>query len=334
MQVYIGGIVATISYRGRSQYPGVDQVQVTVPLGVPTGCFVAVVAVSGNVVSNSVTIPVGVAGGPCTDPNVGVSSAVSSTLSGKSSVNFGYLTLLQSTSPGTGASAAPVTGNLALADFQNQTGVAFGSSSGGSTVSIGSCIVTAPMVLAAGFINFITGLDAGSITVNGPGGLQTLRSAPTMTGFYETNLPTGYIPAAGGSFTFNATGGAAIGKFSTTLNFPSPITWTNMSSISAISRSAGVPVTWTGGGVGSYVVVGGSSTAIVGGLQVTVSFTCAAPASAGQFTVPSYILLALPAGSGTMAVDNYSNPQTFTATGLDIGYQYAGSSVSINATYN
>jgi hypothetical protein len=264
---------------------------------------------------------------------VGVSSSASSTLSGKSSVNFGYLTLLQSTSPGTGAFAAPVTGNLALADLQNETGAAFGSSSGGSAASIGSCIVTAPMVLAVFPIPPFTGLDAGTITVNGPGRTQTLSAVPATT-FYEASLPSGYIPAAGGSFTFNGTGGAAIGKFSTTLNFPSPLTWTNMSSISAITRSAGVPVTWTGGGTGSYVVVGGSSTAIVGGLQVTVSFTCAAPASAGLFTVPSYILLALPAGSGTMAVDNYSNPQTFTATGLDIGYQYAGSSVSINATYN
>jgi uncharacterized protein (TIGR03437 family) len=333
MQVYIGGIPAAITYRGRSQFPGVDQVQVTIPTGVPTGCFVGVVAVSGNIVSNSVTIPVGVAGAPCTDPNIGISSSTSSTLSGKTSVNFGYLSLSQSTAPGTGASAAPVTSSLALAEFQNQTGAAFGSSSGGSAASIGSCIVTAPMVLAAGILPTITGLDAGTITVNGPGGSQTLNAVPT-TAFYEASLPTGYIPAAGGSFTFNGTGGATVGQFSTTLNFPSPLVWTNMSSVSTISRSQGVPVTWTGGGAGSYVVIGGGSTATVGGQQVTVSFTCAAPASAGQFTVPSYILLALPAGSGTLAVDNYSNPQTFTATGLDIGYQFAGSSVSINATYN
>jgi uncharacterized protein (TIGR03437 family) len=336
MQVYIGGISATISYRGRSQYPGVDQVQVTVPTGVPTGCFVGVVAVSGKIVSNSVTIPVSVAGGPCTDPNVGASSSVSSTLSGKSSVNFGYLALLQSTSPGTGASAAPVTSSLALADFQNETGAAFGSSSGGSAASIGSCIVTAPMVLAAGFIPPFTGLDAGTITVNGPGGTQTL-SAALATTFYEASLPTGYIPSPGGSFTFNGTGGTTIGKFNTTLNFPSPLTWTNMSSISAISRPVGVSVKWTGGSAGSSVVIGGGSTAIVGGQQVTVGFTCSAPASAGQFAVPSYVLLALPAGpagSGTLMVENLTNPQTFTAAGLDLGYQYAGSSVSINATYN
>jgi uncharacterized protein (TIGR03437 family) len=242
LQVYIGGIPAIVTYRGRSQFPGVDQVQVTVPAGVPTGCFVAVVAVSGNVVSNSVTIPVGVAGGPCTDANVGVSSSTSSTLSGKTSVNFGYLALLQSTSPGIGASAAPVTSSLAIAEFQNQTGAAFGSSSGGASASIGSCIVTAPSILTAGSIPTISGLDAGTITVNGPSGLQTLSAVPTIAGIYEANLPTGYIPASGGSFTFSGTGGTSVGKFNTTLNFPSPLTWTNMSSISAITRSAGVSV--------------------------------------------------------------------------------------------
>ncbi len=97
MQIYIGGIAATISYRGRSQYPGVDQVQVTVPAGVTPGCFVSVVALSGNVASNAVTIPVAANGGACSDSNVGIGSGVSSTLSGKSSVNFGFLALLQST---------------------------------------------------------------------------------------------------------------------------------------------------------------------------------------------------------------------------------------------
>jgi len=72
----------------------------------------------------------------------------------------------------------------------------------------------------------------------------------------------------------------------------------------------------------------------VGGQSVNVSFTCEALASASQFTVPSYILLALPAGTGTLGLDNFSNPQTFTASGLDIGYVFAESSASINATYN
>jgi uncharacterized protein (TIGR03437 family) len=59
MQVFIGGIAANILYRGRSQYPGVDQIDVAIPTDVSPGCFVSVVAVSGSIVSNTVTIPVG-----------------------------------------------------------------------------------------------------------------------------------------------------------------------------------------------------------------------------------------------------------------------------------
>jgi hypothetical protein len=164
--------------------------------------------------------------------------------------------------------------------------------------------------------------------------VQTLSGTPAVPGFYGANLPAGYIPSAGGSFTFAGTGGANVGKFSSTLNFPSPLSWTNSASISAISRSQGVSVTWTGGAAGTYVTINGTSTATVAGQPLSVSFTCAAPVSAGQFTVPSYVLLALPAGSGTLGLDNFTNPTTFTASGLDFGYQYAGSDVSINATYN
>jgi hypothetical protein len=67
---------------------------------------------------------------------------------------------------------------------------------------------------------------------------------------------------------------------------------------------------------------------------VSVSFVCNAPVSAGQFTVPPSVLLALPSGTGSLSVENSTNPQTFTATGLDLGYVTAAVVVGINATYN
>jgi uncharacterized protein (TIGR03437 family) len=66
-QVYIGGLQASVVYRGRSQYPGVDQVVVTIPSGVAVGCTVSVAAVSGNIVSNVVTLPIAKGGGMCSD---------------------------------------------------------------------------------------------------------------------------------------------------------------------------------------------------------------------------------------------------------------------------
>jgi hypothetical protein len=46
------------------------------------------------------------------------------------------------------------------------------------------------------------------------------------------------------------------------------------------------------------------------------------------------VLLALPSGTGSLSVENSTNPQTFTATGLDLGYVTAAVVVGINATYN
>ena len=101
-----------------------------------------------------------------------------------------------------------------------------------------------------------------------------------------------------------------------------------------INRSQGATVTWNGGSPGSYVIIGGSSSSTAGGLSVTASYSCYAPVSAGQFTVPPAILLQLPAGSGTASVENSTSFQPFTASGLDAGVSWGGVSISVNSTYN
>jgi hypothetical protein len=50
--------------------------------------------------------------------------------------------------------------------------------------------------------------------------------------------------------------------------------------------------------------------------------------------VPSYILLGLPAGSGTTAVQNSTNVTTFSATGLDFGGALGNVQFSVNTNYN
>jgi hypothetical protein len=49
--------------------------------------------------------------------------------------------------------------------------------------------------------------------------------------------------------------------------------------------------------------------------SLIVGYECRSPAEAGQFTVPSYILLGMPAGSGSTTV-NQQVDLTFSATGL------------------
>jgi hypothetical protein len=60
-----------------------------------------------------------------------------------------------------------------------------------------------------------------------------------------------------------------------------------------------------------------------------------APASAGQFTVPANVLQSLPAASSgaTLTVTSYTYPQTFTASGLDLGLINAYQAFTSAVTY-
>lgn len=89
-------------------------------------------------------------------------------------------------------------------------------------------------------------------------------------------------------------------------------------------------MTWSGGAPGSWVTIFGSSVGS-GGIG---GYTCILPVDAGQFTVPSYILLGLPAGSGTTEVANTTNFTSFSATGIDVGTAYGEVSIRVQSTYN
>src|SRR5579883_684142 len=74
IQVLIGNVPATITYRGRSGYPGLDQINVVVPQNAPTGCTVGVIVQTTTpaTVSNAPTIAISPNGGACSDPTIQV----------------------------------------------------------------------------------------------------------------------------------------------------------------------------------------------------------------------------------------------------------------------
>ncbi len=325
LQIYIGGIQATISYQGGSGYPGVNQINVQIPQSVQPGCGVSVVAVSGTVVSNTVTLPVSPGGGVCSDSALGYNGNQILTLGGKTAYSAGSLIISQGTFSGT-------TNTSVGADFFSYQGAQ--SASGYQLTSIGSCIVSQVVSTSTGPVFTYTGLDAGTITVTGPSGTtQQLATTAGFPGVYSLQPSGAFIPATGGTFTFKGTGGKDVGPFTASLSYANPLSWTNMNAITTINRAQGVTVNWTGGAANTYVYISGSSTAN----SVTASFTCYAPVSAGQFTVPSYVLLALPAssgiGGGSLLVENVTAPQSFTASGLDYGNAFAAVYFSIAPSY-
>ncbi len=321
VQVWIGGIQAVVGYAGSSGYPGLDQINVTIPSGL-TGCNVSLVVVVNGVASNFATLPVNQGNGVCSDPAFGITGSQYSQLSGQTNVKSGSVFLGQFVST---TSSGTQTQNFASADFQSVTGSVYGSASG--IVSVGSCIVTE--VVSAGGNVSSTGLDPGSVSLMGPGGANYPLMSFTA-GSFSALLLAGAITSSGGTYVFSWTGGKDVGASTATVTLPNPLlNWTNESTASPVNRSAGAQVTWTGGAPGTFVFISGSSSS--GG--VTGSFTCYAPQSALQFTVPSYVLDTLPAGTGSLSVENITQYTKFTAPNLDYGIGFGFTGFSTNATY-
>ena len=319
---YFGGIQVTPIYQGASTYPGVDVIVLTVPASVPLGCYVPLVAVTGNIVSNSVTFPIHGGGGVCVDPTSGLNG--SQILQGtQDALRTGLVSLVQTNAPGSGATRTVT--NSANASFQKYTGLL--ASATGQIVSPGGCVV-GPIIGAS--VPSLEGLEAGTISLTGPAGLAvTLASQFGLKGAFTASLAAGAIPSSGGTFTFHGSGGTDVGSFTTAITLANPLlTWTNMSAAATIDKTQAVTVTWTGGNPGTYVVISGTSSKTPAtNPPIIAGFTCRIAVEAGQFTVPSYILLGLPAGSGGTLLQN-DVMSTFSATGLDS--TYAGATISSN----
>jgi uncharacterized protein (TIGR03437 family) len=352
-QVFIGGLPADVSYSGRSQYPGLDQINVTVPAGV-SGCYVSVVVQTADTVSNFATLPVALTGRTCSDTNNPLTTDLVNQIGQTGNLSLGFISLSQLTMPGitvNGVTEGGGTTDHGSASFEKITSAQFNAGAfaavlGGFT-SIGSCFVdfftttntsTTALPLAFQF----TSLNAGpDININGPDGVVAMPLT-TLSGINTYGTPftdTAFIPAAGGAFTFSGTGGPDVGAFTTPQVQVSPaVTWTNAGAISPVTRANGLTVDWSGGAAGTYVGITGFSLSAVNGSSTNYLagfFSCQAPAAAGTFTVPPAVLQSLPASStlsengvdlslGVLLLTNYSAPVAFTAPNLNLGLVEAG----------
>lgn len=357
IKVDIGGVSATVAYSGRSIYPGLDQIDVIVPAGV-SGCNVSVVVTANGVPSNVATIPVATSGGICSDPElVPVTPDEYQNLLSLGNVNVGTisLTTLTTTTPQSGA----VTSDTAYATFQKYTALQSASTSFLQQASVGSCLMAyvdggatlteqGVVVEQPSLMDLMEwrpggALNAGpQINVNGPDGSLTLLLASGNYVEPAGTSPT-IIPSTGGAYTFdNFSGGPDIGGFATSLSvsLTAPLVWTNISAITAIKRANGQLVTWIGGIPGSFVDIYGYSyivqndTHLAEPLALYAYFTCSAPASAGQFTVPAAVLNSLPQSTGGYLYVANEMSQRFSAPGLDLGLLFFGTGSGISVPFN
>jgi uncharacterized protein (TIGR03437 family) len=358
VEVYVGGQRATVTYKGRSGCcVGLDQIVFTVPQNVE-GCYVPVVVKTGDFVSNFPTLAVSRNGGACTDPT-GLTGAQLESAQRNNNFRVGSIVLARTAStisvPGVGSASSTSdvgSGTFSAYNFdQLIRSQGFGGASG-AAVTAGSCTVFSYTGTTPGVVDIQepTPLDAGpSIAVRGPQGTKQLdRTAP---GVYSATLASSIsvpgvpnIPGLGGSpfldpgsYTISGTGGSganAVGAFTANLTLPTLLNWTNMSAVNQVTRSAGQTVTWSGGDPNGYVFILGASSAGANGGAV---FSCVERANLGTFTIPAYVLLALPAtvgeNIGFLTLNNVTQAVTFTASGLDLGTIAASSGAQKTVTY-
>ena len=340
--VLVGGISAAVTYYGRSPGagPGLDQINFTIPAGL-TGCNVSlVVQTTGTpaTLSNNTTVPISANGGVCTDANSIQAATWAPLLAMSGGINLSFFQLSQTSSTlYSGSTPTTKVSSLAIADFIHFTQAQLTSQYQtlfAQNVSLGSCAVTVNLGASSGTTVNYTGLNAGqSVNLNSfTGAVLPLGEQPAV-GFYQT---AGNVVFPTGTYTISdGTGGTGVGVIGNVgFSVPTYTTWSNETTLATnpIIRANGVSVTWTGGTSSGYIDIQGSAP-FGNGNSYSVNFECAAPASAGQFTVPASVLLALPANPGSLQVEN-NIPGLVTVPGMNIGAVATDNIASTSVTWN
>ncbi len=358
LEVFVGGRPATVLYRGRTGCcSGLDQINVTLPQGV-TGCVVPVVMKIGNLVSNTVTLPIAASGRQCTPSNPAISQGDYERILTRGSYTAGGVTLYRQTTivtttvPGMPPTTTTTKTDGGAAAFVRVSGnLSSFFSSQIDTATYGSCVVYFYSGQTYNPLSGITfeSLDAGNITINGPSGTRSLSKTNVggtigYSGTFGNGTPGNYLDP--GAYTATATGGPVIGAFTGRHTIPAELVWTNQAAITSVDRAAGVTVNWQGGDPSGFVTITGSSYVITTGTNaVGATFICTAKTSDGTFTVPPVVLLSLPA-SGSISAGGFSIPlpgglsvtgsasfSKIDASNLDFGYIYSQVGTFKTVTY-
>lgn len=206
---------------------------------------------------------------------------------------------------------------------------------GGPSVGIppvGSCQLYT-QAAGEGSADLFTGpvqyLNAGNLDIECSGTHQ--RLGPDTVGgggyLYAASLEQ---PLGSQTCTLSGSGGPDVGAFGpVTLDVPGPITiTTNLPFGARVNRQNAFQLNWSGGGADEIVMIHGR--AFLGDLPPdgdptqlrSRAFVCSAPAGAGNFTVPEWVMNGLPAGPFSLNMThmpNASGVARFGSAGLAQG---------------
>jgi uncharacterized protein (TIGR03437 family) len=347
LDVLVGNDPARVLYKGRSpQFPGIDQINFELPADAPEGCYVPLVVRAGAVVSNFTTISIAPGGRVCSDA-VGLSVADLETLRNTGQLRTGGIVLSKTIIKDLNGFVDNLSADFDLYDHETALkALSVGFEAGefdGPRLPLGTCILNSAAVKAGALglpkgparpQSFLPGPGGSVLNWQGPRGLlqkpvpissSVGGGVPGLTGNYG---PEYLVP---GVYTVdNMAGGPMVGRFRATLTLPAPLEWTNQDSLTVIRRSQDLTVTWNGGDSSKeYVVISANSYSTT--QEVGAEITCIVRASAGRFTIPSWLMAMLPASGilpgtsipqGIVALGSHSilGPTRFQAQGLDVGF--------------
>ncbi|HTR35696.1 MAG TPA: hypothetical protein VMH80_07345 [Bryobacteraceae bacterium] len=315
-KVLLNGSEIVPDYAGRAPgIAGVDQINFTIPADtdIPDGCSLYLQVDVGGIQNGSATIAKSSDGSVCKHP-FGLSTD--------------QLNKLQFGATMQAAVAIFDRGYSSLGpgvNFVSEEGVFYTQkfTANGSPLTnqgfpwalsqpAGSCAVIHTSGMMTDFVDYLgidtsgaTTLDAGKVTLSGPGGNFDLT-------FAQVTLFNGMVPQTSGlvdgNWTLAAAGGRDVGAFSVPFTLGSQFNMPNFPT--KISRGQPLALSWTGGGASDLVRILINGIVFSGNVAAVV---CTANAKDGSFTVPASFTQQLdssPAG-GVVAVLDFAAPAKF-----------------------
>lgn len=292
VEVYVGGERAEVLYSGRAgTFPGLDLISIRVPAGTPPGCYVPVLARAAGSVSNSVSIAVSRPGEPCEDAH----SPFSATLRKGGRMlrffadRFSHLSELFVRSP------FEYFADAATLQYSEHPANPFAYQLPDSPPPLGTCTALRQkglygLDLHPAFVNSGALLSAGLEGTLRAAVTRPLEAAPEFRAYQAfgegRNTANPLLYRDGAAATVSASG------FSFQLPTSGGFQWTNRAASSIVSTRRPLSISWSGGAAGDLAVIAAASSATVNDSSVIVFCVC--EATRGSFSIPDYLLAALP----------------------------------------
>jgi uncharacterized protein (TIGR03437 family) len=330
LKLWLGGVQAPVLYQGRSGCcVGEDQIVFTVPANVPTGCAVPLLIQINGQISNNTVMSVANGSRTCTPSNTAFAgAAATASIMAGAPITYAGISLSRDSNPNNNAISDDAKFQFVkiLSYIPSQQPFFMGFV---DDQPPGTCLVYNNLnPKNATPVGNSTSADAGnSFTVTGPNGSKVVTGSP---GKFSATLSSSGTFLAPGAYTVTGTGGADIGAFSAAVTFAPTAILTNpaLSGTPPVTRANGMTVTWNPfggalsppGSTNSYVQIQVNG-ALDNSFTNGATALCTVPAAAGTFTIPPYVLQAIPPSSfGSFQFQQLTPEAPFTGKGLDLGF--------------